>query len=83
MEQSPLPKAAGWYPGHMLKAQHAMRQALSLVDLAVELVDARAPLATRNPRLARLIANKSSAKFKKEALDRLVKGLSEVVEKAL
>ncbi len=54
-----LPKAAGWYPGHMLKAQHAMRQALSLVDLAVELVDARAPLATRNPRLARLIANKS------------------------
>ena len=59
MEQSPLPKAAGWYPGHMLKAQHAMRQALSLVDLAVELVDARAPLATRNPRLARLIANKS------------------------
>lgn len=54
-----MPKAAGWYPGHMLKAQHAMRQALSLVDLAVELVDARAPLATRNPRLARLIANKS------------------------
>ena len=52
-------KSAGWYPGHMLKAQRAMHEALSLVDLAVELVDARAPLATRNPRLARIIAGKS------------------------
>jgi len=56
---TPAVKSAGWYPGHMLKAQRAMHEALSLVDLAVELVDARAPLATRNPRLARIIAGKS------------------------
>ena len=56
-----------WYPGHMLKAEVAMKQALSLVDMAVVLIDARAPLSTRNPRLERrlitrprvLVANKS------------------------
>ena len=40
-----------WYPGHMLKAETAMRNALSLVDMVVLLADARAPMATRNPRL--------------------------------
>lgn len=44
------PRAA-WFPGHMLKAEQAMRKALSLVDLVIELVDARAPLSTRNPKL--------------------------------
>lgn len=44
----------GWYPGHMLKAGRKMREALKLVDLLVELVDARAPLATRNPWLQTL-----------------------------
>ncbi len=40
-----------WFPGHMHKAELAMRQALSLVDLVIELVDARAPLSSRNPKL--------------------------------
>ncbi len=56
-----------WFPGHMLKAEKAMNDALNLVDLVVVLLDARAPLSTRNPRLERrlfrkphaLVANKS------------------------
>ena len=46
----------------MLKAEKAMEEALNLVDLVVVLLDARAPLATRNPRLeARLLARKPHA----------------------
>ena len=47
-----------WFPGHMFKAGKQMQEALALVDLAVELVDARAPLLTRNPELIRRIADK-------------------------
>lgn len=38
-----------WYPGHMAKARRQLAESLKLVDVVVELVDARAPLATRNP----------------------------------
>ena len=38
-----------WYPGHMTKAKRAMKEDVKLVDLVIELVDARAPLASRNP----------------------------------
>lgn len=41
---------SGWYPGHMLKAGRVMQEVLRLVDLVIELVDARAPASTRNPR---------------------------------
>lgn len=40
----------GWFPGHMLKAGRELQEVVRLVDLAVELVDARAPASTRNPR---------------------------------
>ena len=40
-----------WYPGHMTKAMRRMKQALSKVDLVVEVLDARVPLASRNPDL--------------------------------
>mgnify|MGYP001370656845 CR=1 FL=1 len=48
----------GWYPGHMLKAGRAMQEVLRLVDLVVELVDARAPAATRNPRFRDLLQSR-------------------------
>ncbi|MCD8369347.1 MAG: ribosome biogenesis GTPase YlqF [Clostridiales bacterium] len=38
-----------WYPGHMTKARRAMQEDLKLIDLIIELVDARVPLASRNP----------------------------------
>ena len=38
-----------WYPGHMTKAVRAMKEDIKLIDLLIELVDARAPLSSRNP----------------------------------
>jgi ribosome biogenesis GTPase A len=48
----------GWYPGHMLKAGRAMQEVLRLVDLVVELVDARAPASSRNPRFRQLLQSR-------------------------
>ena len=49
---------SGWFPGHMFKAGKQMSEALKLVDMAIELVDARAPLSTRNPALRRILDGK-------------------------
>ena len=46
-----------WYPGHMAKARRMLEENLKLIDVVVELVDARAPLATRNPDFDSLFAN--------------------------
>ena len=39
-----------WYPGHMTKAKRQMQEDIKLIDLVIELVDARIPLSSRNPR---------------------------------
>ena len=38
-----------WYPGHMTKAKRQMQEDIKLIDLIIEIVDARIPLASRNP----------------------------------
>ena len=43
-----------WYPGHMTKARRAMQEDMKLVDLLIELTDARAPLSSRNPDIDQL-----------------------------
>ncbi len=43
-----------WYPGHMTKAKRNMQEDCRLVDLIIELVDARVPLSSRNPDIDRL-----------------------------
>ena len=48
-----------WYPGHMTKARRAMSEAVKLVDIIIEMTDARAPEATRNPDIMDLGGNKS------------------------
>lgn len=48
-----------WYPGHMTKAKRAMAQDVKIVDLIIEMTDARAPLATRNPDIDKLGENKA------------------------
>lgn len=48
-----------WYPGHMTKAKRAMQEDLKLIDLIIELVDARIPLSSRNPDIDELGKNKS------------------------
>ena len=47
-----------WYPGHMAKAHRQIREQLSLVDIIIELRDARIPEASANPMLAELSVNK-------------------------
>ena len=47
-----------WYPGHMTKAKRAMKEDIKLIDLVIELVDARVPLGSRNPDIDELAKNK-------------------------
>ncbi len=48
-----------WYPGHMTKARRMMQENVKLVDLIIELVDARIPYSSRNPDIDELGKNKS------------------------
>ncbi len=38
-----------WYPGHMTKARRMMEENIRLVDLLIEIIDARIPYTSRNP----------------------------------
>ena len=48
-----------WYPGHMARSRRLLQEQLRAVDAVIELCDARAPLATRNPDLERLTKDKA------------------------
>ena len=48
-----------WYPGHMTKAKRQMQEDLKLIDLIIELVDARIPISSRNPDIDELGKNKA------------------------
>lgn len=48
-----------WYPGHMTKAKRMMQEDIKLIDLVIELVDARIPLSSRNPDIDELGKNKA------------------------
>lgn len=47
-----------WYPGHMLKTKRQIIEDLKLVDIVVELLDARIPISSRNPDIKKIIQNK-------------------------
>ena len=48
-----------WYPGHMTKAKRQMQEDIKLIDLVIELVDARIPMSSRNPDIDELGKNKA------------------------
>lgn len=48
-----------WYPGHMTKAKRAMQEDIKLIDVIVELVDARVPKSSKNPDIDALANGKS------------------------
>lgn len=52
-----------WYPGHMHKAQKAVRDILPQVDLIIEVLDARIPFSSENPMIAQLRGNKPTLKI--------------------
>ena len=43
-----------WYPGHMTKAMRQMQEDIKLIDIIIELIDARIPLASKNPDIDKL-----------------------------
>lgn len=47
-----------WFPGHMAKARREVAEKLKLVDIVLEIVDARLPISSRNPMLDSLIQQK-------------------------
>lgn len=47
-----------WYPGHMTKAKRMMQEDSRLIDLIIELVDARVPMSSRNPDIDEIGKNK-------------------------
>ena len=47
-----------WYPGHMTKTRRMMEENISLVDIVMELVDARIPYSSKNPDMDTLARNK-------------------------
>lgn len=47
-----------WYPGHMAKTKRQIIEDLKLIDIVVEILDARIPLASRNPDIEQYVKNK-------------------------
>ncbi|MCF6094343.1 ribosome biogenesis GTPase YlqF [Microaerobacter geothermalis] len=47
-----------WFPGHMAKARRQITEKLGLIDVVIELLDARLPLSSRNPMIDDIIKNK-------------------------
>lgn len=47
-----------WYPGHMKKTKDLLKENIKLVDLVIELIDARIPMSSKNPDFDELFANK-------------------------
>ena len=51
-----------WFPGHMAKTRRVMKESLGLVDIVVELRDARIPKSSRNPEIEKIIADPAVTK---------------------
>ena len=47
-----------WYPGHMTKAKRQMQEDIKLIDLVIEVIDARCPVSSRNPDINGLASSK-------------------------
>lgn len=47
-----------WFPGHMTKTRRMIEENLKLIDVVIELVDARIPLSSRNPQIDEMVKDK-------------------------
>ena len=52
-----------WYPGHMLKTKKQIIEDLKLIDVVVELLDARIPKSSKNPDIQKIVQNKKISVF--------------------
>lgn len=48
-----------WYPGHMTKTRRMMQEDIKLIDLVIEVLDARVPMGSKNPDIDGLAGNKA------------------------
>ena len=53
--QAELERAVQWYPGHMVRAMRKIGEYVALIDIVLEVVDARVPRSGRNPMLDQLV----------------------------
>ena len=53
-----LAKVIQWFPGHMTRALRDIDESLKLVDIVIELCDARIPLSSRNPKVKEIVGTK-------------------------
>lgn len=58
MEQNNHKININWYPGHMAKTKKQIMQDLKLIDIVIELLDARIPISSQNPNIAEITKNK-------------------------
>ena len=47
-----------WFPGHMAKTRRQITEDLKLVDVVVEILDARIPISSQNPEIKQIVQNK-------------------------
>lgn len=47
-----------WFPGHMAKARRLIEEKIKLIDIVIEIIDARIPLSSKNPMMDKLVHNK-------------------------
>lgn len=52
------PQNIQWFPGHMAKTRRTVSEAMKLIDITAEIVDARIPVSSRNPEIDKLLAGK-------------------------
>ena len=58
MDNRPNSTNINWYPGHMAKARREIDESIKLVDVVIEIIDARIPVSSRNPILNEIIGDK-------------------------
>lgn len=58
MEQNTKNTNINWYPGHMAKTRRQIEEDLKIVDIVIELLDARIPISSQNPDIASIIKTK-------------------------
>lgn len=58
MSERSYTKNIQWFPGHMAKAKREIAEKIKFIDIIIELVDARAPLASKNPMFDEVVRNK-------------------------
>ena len=59
-EEKSFPKTSiNWFPGHMAKTRRQIEEDLKLVDIVIELLDARIPIASQNPDLKKILKSKT------------------------